>query len=125
MKEFINNLKNGFKRIFASSDIHERKIFYWSMVLFVIISLTVGYITAFLLVGLGGIIYELTYSYVPYSHKEILGHSVNLPDYKKFITDLQDFRVGQNHSFEMDNIFLCFDGMIIGIVISIIFRIIF
>lgn len=111
--------------IFVSSDIHQRKMFYWSMMLFVIISLTIGYITAFLLVGLGGITYELTYSYVPYTRKKIMSHFVNLPDYKKFITDLQDFRVGQNHPFETDNIFLCFDGIIVGIVISIILQVIF
>lgn len=118
MKSFFNKILDVFCGI-NQSDKHQRRIFFGSIILYLLFGILFGCISSVIFTVIFGFIYELTYCYVPYKNKEILGLSVSLPDYS-VIKQLDIFNVKRYHAFAVENVYFSICGIIIGMLVKLI-----
>lgn len=82
IKDLIGSLK--------TADRHGRDMFWFTSLLSIILAFTgMNIIGGIVLMYLIGIIWEVTYCYVPSKPKKILGVTFNIPMYKDFLTSLK------------------------------------
>ena len=122
MKEFFNNFLIAFRGL-KYADINQKTLFFGSTVVFLLLGLLFGWLTSVLLTALIGLLYELTYCYVPLTSIELFGRTVNIPDYIRFKNEFTFLDTKTYHKFESKNAYFCVDGIIVGIIIKVIFTI--
>lgn len=122
MKEFFNNILSTFRGI-GSADRHQKVMFYGSIVVYLLLGIIFGYLSSVIFTAFLGLVYELTYCYVPYKEVEVFGRYITVPDYIKFKKEFNLIDTTVYHSFSSNNIYFCLDGILIGIIIRIIFAI--
>ena len=122
MKEFFNNILSTFRGI-GSSDRHQKVMFYCSIVAYLLLGIIFGYLSSVIFTAFLGLVYELTYCYVPYKEIELFDRYIVIPDYVRFKNEFNILDTKVYHEFSSKNIYFCFDGILIGIIIRIIFAI--
>lgn len=118
MKQFFNNLLATFRGI-GQSDGHQKKLFYGSIIVYLLLGLVFGYISSVIFTAALAFMYELTHCYIPYKEKKILGFNVNLPDYS-VLKNINLFDIQEYHAFNIGNIYFSACGIVIGVVIRLI-----
>jgi putative flippase GtrA len=122
MREFFNNILFTFRGI-GSADKHQKLMFYGSIIAYILLGFIFGYLSSVIFTAFIGLVYELTYCYVPYKEIEFFGRYIVMPDYVRFKNEFNIFDTKVYHEFSLKNIYFCLDGILIGIIIRIIFAI--
>ena len=122
MKEFFNNILATLRGI-GSADKHQKLMFYGSIVVYMLLGLVFGFLSSIIFTAFIGLVYELTYCYVPYKEIEIFGRYIVVPDYIGFKKNFNILDTKVYHEFSSKNIYFCLDGILIGIIIRVIFAI--
>ena len=120
MKEFFNNILSTFRGI-GSADKHQKVMFYGSIVVYLLLGIIFGYLSSVIFTAFLGLVYELTYCYVPYKEIEFFDRYIVIPDYIRFKNEFNILDTKVYHEFSSKNIYICLDGILIGIIIRIIF----
>lgn len=120
MKEFFNNFLIAFRSLGNASN-HQKIMFYGSFVVYMLLGIIFGFLSSVIFTALLGLIYELTFCYVPPKEIEIFGKTVIVPDYIRFKNEFTFLDTKTYHKFDMNNIYFCIDGILIGVIIRLIF----
>ena len=119
MKEFFNNILLTFRGI-RSADRHQKIMFYGSIIAYLLLGVVFGYLSSIIFTAFFGIVYELTYCYVPDKEIEVFGKYIHVTDYVQFKKEFNLLDTKVYHKFSSKNIYFCLNGVLIGIVIRII-----
>lgn len=122
MKSFFNNILTAFRSI-GSTDKHQKVMFYGSIVIYLLLGLVFGYLSSVIFTAFIGLLYELTYCYVPYKEIRVFGRYITVPDYARFRKEFNLLNTKEYHKFSSNNIYFCLNGVIVGVVICIILAI--
>lgn len=119
MKEFFNNILLTFRRI-GSADRHQKVMFYGSIIVYLLLGIIFGYLSSVLFTAFLGLVYELTYCYVPVKEIEVFGRYIPVPDYIRFKQEFDLLNVKEYNKFSSKSMYFCIDGILIGVIIRII-----
>lgn len=106
---------------FMKANAHQKLLFTNTLFLSLLLMFLAGNIISLPLSLLFGLLYEMTYCFVPHTDVLIFGEMETLPDYPKFIKYLNHGKVINRHKFRHDNINFCIAGIIAAILLRILF----
>ena len=119
MKEFFNSILSTFYGI-GSADRHQKMMFYGCILIYLLLGIMFGYLSSVIFTAFLGLVYELTYCYVPDKEIEVFGRYIHVPDYARFKKEFNLLDTKVYHRFSSNNMYFCFNGVLIGIIIRII-----
>ena len=106
---------------FKNSNAHQKLLFTNTLFLSLLLLFLVVNIISLHLSFLFGLLFEMTFCFVPHTDLLIFGEMETLPDYPKFIKYLNNGKVINRHKFRYDNINFCIAGIIAATLLKILF----
>lgn len=124
MKTFFNKIWTMTKILFnGSASKHQKWLTYGSLVFGLIISLLLGTILSALLMYIVALFCELVYCFVPTKYVRFAERWFEIPDFKEFKSDKDNYIMNPRHDFKTNNLWFILIGVIMFLILRVLFLI--
>ena len=124
MKEFFQNLLTSFNNLVRGKvDRHQKLLFLSVLVFGLITRLILSTISTIILMLVFGVLFEVTYCFVPFKEVKWFNHSFKIPDFNEFKKNYSKYLTNPKHNIYVGNYYYFYCSIIFFVILSILFLI--